>query len=118
MARTKQTQKPKSTKQDDEWLCGVCNKLVTYDDNTQPYIAMCDVCGEANYIHKSKKCSHALYKTTPVGKEDKTNKIVDSATFNEQDSVNLHCRKCRVNCFICVTKDHAYGEYNIGITNI
>ena len=114
MARTKQTKRDEdheSTKGNDKWLCGVCNKPVVYDDPSCPYIATCNVCGDSSYIHKSRKCSNALYKSTPVGKEDKTTKIVDSKKFNEQESVNLHCRKCRVNCFICLTEDHNYGEY-------
>ena len=120
MARFKQTKRTddqESTEGDDNMLCGVCNKLVIFDDPLHPYIARCNVCGETSYIHKSRKCSNALYKTTVVGKSDKTNRIVDSAKFNEQQSVNLHCRKCRVNCFICVTEDHNFSEYN-GITSI
>lgn len=117
MARTKQTQRDNTATNADTWLCGVCNKTVVYKDPTKPYIANCDVCGKSNYIHGSRNCANMLYKLTPQGQKDNTNKLVSSAKFNEMESCGLYCQSCRVNCFIC-NEDHVYGMYEYKIFSI
>ena len=114
MARTKQTKRDEEATDPNKWLCGVCNKMIKYKDSTKPYIANCEVCGEPRYIHNSRNCANMLYKSTPQGQKDKTNKIVDSAKFNEMESCGLYCQQCRVDCFLC-NENHVYGMCNNGI---
>ena len=79
-------------------------------DPSDQHNASCDLCGTKYAIHDTNKCAYALFKTTPLGKNlPKTVSRVEREVFNQQQSVNLWCFRCRRPCFYC-KKNHRGGK--------